>query len=229
MKRMMCVMLCLCLAAVASAGLSITNGDFETNAPTSGTNTWDVDSWYDTYPTADGQTNNWWWEGTWYGDYVSPTGSSVMGLSYMYSTNWAYQSIGVNDEGLTELVLSFDVGSFTDAGEDRDLGVTISVYESDGTFTGADESDIADATTVTLIDSVDILETLSAGDYVTVTITLDLTSAGDGELFLRFENYAGTTGTPWVAIDNVSIVPEPATLALLGLGGLLAGRKRRVK
>lgn len=217
--------MCVCVASMAQAVLVITNGDFEKNAPAS--NTYDVDSWYDTISSG-AQTNNYWWESTWYGPTVSPTGTSVMGLSYMWTTpNWGYQSIGVNDGGLTELKIRYDVGSFTDAGVPRDLGVTVSVYESDGTFVGADNLDVDGAAGITLIDSVSTLySAMPVGAYVTDTITLDMSTAGSGELFLRFINYAGQAGEPWTAIDNVSIVPEPATLALLGLGGLLVRRKR---
>ena len=107
------------------------------------------------------------------------------------------------------------------------MGVTVSIYESDGTFVGADNTDVAGATGITLIDSVsNLYGSVAIGAYLTDTITLDLSTAGSGELFLRFENYAGTVGEPWTAIDNVTIVPEPVTLALLGLGGLLLRRKR---
>lgn len=226
MKRLLFVLMCVCFVSMTQAAIVITNGDFQTNAPAS--NTWNVDSWFDTYPTPDGQTNNWWWEATWYGPTVSPTGTSVMGLSYMFdTTNWAYQSVGTNSEALTELKLQYDVGSFTDAGVARDLGVTVSIYESDGTFVGADEVDVDGAAGITLIDSVSTLYgSVAVGTYLTDIITLDLSTAGSGELFLRFENYAGTVDKPWTAIDNVQIVPEPATLALLGLGGLLLRRKR---
>ena len=210
------------MSGAVQAAIVITNGDFETNAPLS--NVTNVDSWFD--PQA---TDAAWWEATWYGPTVSPTGTSVMGLSYMLTTtNWGYQSVGSNTEGLTELKLSYDVGSFTDAGGDRDLGVTVSIYESDGTFVGADDVDVAGAAGITLIDSVSNLHTLAIGAYMTETITLDLSSAGSGELFLRFENYAGSIGEPWTAIDNVQIVPEPATMALLGLGSLALLRRKRL-
>lgn len=224
MKRVMMLLLMGTLAGSASAVIGITNGDFETDAPAS--NTYDVVGWFDAI-TSGAQSSNYWWESTWYGPTVSPTGTSVMGLSYMWeTTNWAYQSIGFNTEGLTSLKLRYDVGSFTDAGVPRDLGVTVSIYESDGSFVGADNVDIDEAAGITRIDSVSTLyASVAVGAYLTDTITLDLSAAGSGELFLRFENFAGSVGEPWTAIDNVQIVPEPTAMALLTLGGLLIRRK----
>jgi hypothetical protein len=220
MKRVMSVLMCMCLIGVVMADLGITNGDFQTNAPAG--NVANVDSWFDPIDANPGN----WWETTWYGPTVSPNGTSVMGLSYMWkTTNWAYQSIGTNSSALASLALSFDVGSFTDAGSNRDLGVTVSIYKTDGTFVGADGTDIVGAAGVTLVDSVSVMNNVASGAYITQNVTLDLSNAGSGELFLRFVNYAGTVGEPWTAIDNVSIVPEPATMLLLGLGGLLLKRR----
>lgn len=210
--------------ASAHAGIQITNGDFQNNAPAN--NVGDVDSWFNSLPVTPGN----WWEGTWYGPTVSPNGTSVMGLGYMWTTpHWAYQSIGVNDGGLTSLSLQFDVGSFTDAGGARNMGVTLSLYQSDGTFVGADNSDIAGASGITLIDSVSLTSgSLNPGQYVTLTTALNLATAnGTDPLFLRFVNYSTGTGEPWTAIDNLAIVPEPATFALIGLGGLVVLLRRR--
>lgn len=219
MKKLAAVLMCISLMSMANA-LTITNGDFEADP----TQTSNVTGWFDTV-TANAAN---WWESTWAGPNVSPTGTSVMGLSYMWQqTNWAYQSIGVNTEELSELKVRYDVGSFTDAGSARDLGVTVSIYASDGAFVGADNLDISTDPGVTLIDSVSTLyASVAIGSYLTDTITLDLSTAGSSELFILFENFAGNVGEPWVAIDNISIVPEPATMILLGLGGLLLRRRR---
>ncbi len=206
MKRMMLLLMMCCLLGAAQADLAITNGDFEADAA----QTSNVTDWYDTVTA---NTANW-WESTWAGPTVSPNATSVMGLSYMFTTtNWAYQSMGTNDLNWQGMTLSYDVGSFTDAGVSRDLGVTVSVYESDGTFVPADNTDIDGASGITLIDSVsNLYASVAVGASLTDTITLDLRTAGNGELFIRFENYAGTVGEPWTAIDNVAIV-NPVTFS----------------
>ena len=218
MKKLFALLMSLALVAAAQGSLAITNGDFEADAA----QTYNVTNWYDTVTA---NTSNW-WESTWAGPTVSPNGTSVLGLSYMFTTtNWAYQSIGVNDAPLSELYLSFDVGSFTDAGGSRDLGVTVSIFESDGSFVPADNTAITGAAGITLVDSISVLNTLDPGMMTSEVVMLDLSSAGTGDLFLQFENYVGQSGEPWTAIDNVRIVPEPATMALLALGGLAIRRR----
>ena len=201
-KRYMLIVMLCGLIAIASAELTVTNGDFEADTA----QTSNVTDWYDTVTT---NTSNW-WESTWAGPTVSPTGTPVLGLSYMFTTtNWAYQSLGTNDTHWQGMEVTYDVGSFTDAGGARDLGVTISVYESDGSFVPADNTDVDGAEGVTLIDSVSTLyESVAVGAVIAdQTVTLDLRAAGSGEIFLRIENYAGATGEPWTAIDNVEISP----------------------
>lgn len=185
----------------SQAALSVSNGDFEADTA----QTSDVTQWYDTI----GGTPANWWEATWAGPNVSPNGTSVLGLSYMSSSlNWAYQSIGVNDTAQSSIVVNYDVGSFTDAGGARDLGVTFSIYESDGTFVPSNNVDIATAGGITLIDSITVLSgSLNPGAVAAdQAVQLDISSTSTtGELFLQIMNALGGVGEPWVAIDNVSL------------------------
>ncbi|QDU57207.1 beta strand repeat-containing protein [Aeoliella mucimassa] len=198
-------MACLLIPNSSDAQLSITNGDFEADAA----QTANVSQWYDTVTT---NTANW-WESTWAGPNVSPNGTSVLGLSWLNATpNWAYQSIGTNLSGASTLDFQFDLGSFTDAGGDREVGVTIGIYKSNGTFVPADNTDIDGASGVTLVDSFTYQSVLAAGGIETgIQNTFSLAGvAASDELFLRLINVAGGTGDPWTAVDNLQLL-QPNT------------------
>jgi hypothetical protein len=198
MKRFSCVMICLSLGSMALA-LSITNGDFEAYGIRE-----DVPGWFDytVGTTAGGQT------------YIrlmsSPTGTQYMGLSN--DNCWAYQSLGVNTEGVPAVQIQFDMGTTTGATEAMDLEVTLSIYESDGSFVGSDGGDSADidgAPGVRLIDSVTVSHTgVNPGQVFTDSVTLQYLSTATGELFLRIGNETDNL----TVIDNVQIAPLPSVV-----------------
>lgn len=187
----------LAFAACANAGLSIVNGDFEANAPPTGTSVADVEDWYD----RNGDQGAYYLS-TWYGSAVSPNGTSLMGLSWEGDEgHWAYQNIGVNDDGLIALGVQFDLAAWLGA----DIGIEVAVHQ--GQWGGAaDDVDIVG--NATLIDTALVTRTLPFGVMEAVTVTLGLASANSTDpLWLRFINYEVGGSDPWAFIDNVSIVP----------------------
>lgn len=186
----------LAVGSVAQAGVSVANGDFESDA----VQTTDVTDWFNS------RYSSTWWDGAWAGPNVSPNGTCVLGLGYENSSvNWAYQRLGVNDGGFSALEINYDVGSFTDAPSSRDLGVMFSVYAVTGSFV-AGGADIKRASGVQLIDSVSVMHSnVPVGEMRTGLVTyLDLSGTEGQDLYLRVSNYMGEAGEPWVALDNLS-------------------------
>jgi hypothetical protein len=215
-------------------GFNIVNGDFETGLTLVDENKPDVTDWYDN-STANFWENAWQSNASW----ITPNGTAIVVFCAWNTAegdplagSYLYQSIGAS-AGEASIDLSFDWGHPDDTGVGRHDGLTVSVWASDGTFVAADLVDVAGAAGVTLLDSasydhVRVGDAGTHGEIWNQTVTLDLSGANAGdEIFLRFNNYLPEAGAdPWPVLDNVQIIPEPATLALLGLGGLLLRRKR---
>lgn len=226
------------LTGAAHAQLAITNGNFETGG---GNNLEDVTGWFD-------PNDGTFWHGTWQTNVgaITPNTTNVIVLGSYESGaiqgtasatpnlgNYIYQSIGTA-AGASTAQVSFDWGAPNDDPGGRELGLTVGIYAWDGVggFIPGDNTDLVGAPGVTLLDaeSYTLTSTGVDGQIVNAMASLDISGAASQELFLRINTYRPANTQSWPVVDNVALapVPEPATLACLGLGGLaLALRRRR--
>jgi hypothetical protein len=100
---------------------------------------------------------------------------------------------------------------------------------------GGGSTNVIDAT----IDSSSVTLFITRDDADTFTVghnsgsgdvslgAFDVTGLTSDGLFIGVENFGNTNSSDPNTFDNLQIVPEPGSLALLGLGGLLIARRRR--
>jgi len=170
-------------------------------------------------------------------DAEGPVGTSL--LNYTSFTNWSV------DEGFVDLVSNGDYGINCAGGLGKCVDLDGSKNNA-GTFnsnrfilaagnyslsfdiSGNQRGSAADSMMVTLGGLINESFTLSAGDPWQ-TVIRSFTVASDMTDFISF-NHDGKDNIG-IMLDNVSVsaVPEPGTLALLGLGlvGLGAARRRQ--
>ena len=229
----------ICLAALAAfaimpahGALMVTNGDFETGAPGAGGNAEDVAGWFDgaTHPVG-------FWQDIWHSNNNQPAGQSGagVGLSGVNNQGFLYQDIGTNDGGATQLDWSISLGAFTDAGTAvREGTLTVGIYEVTGAYAGgADGTDVDGAVGVTLVGSDSVAISRTGGNAAIVEAgSIDISGVNaSNNLILRIYWVGGgpNDANGFMSGDDVTIsaVPEPGSLALLGLGGLCVLRRRR--
>jgi hypothetical protein len=233
MMKKFCLLLVLlllvCSLATANAALVVTNGDFETGG---GENIDNVTGWFD-------DNTGSFWESAWQtnASWITPNATNVVVFCAWNTVagnslagSYLYQGIGTS-AGESSVTIGFDWGHPDDVAAGRHDGMTVSVFASNGSFVPDDTIDIYGAAGVTLLDSAsyDHVALGTDGEIFPVVVALNISGANVGDkIFLRFNNYLPEAGAdPWPVLDNVRIVPEPATTMLLGLGALALLRKRR--
>ncbi len=214
-----------------AAVVTVTNGSFE--SPVTATFDNNITGWFMANQTADAGI-----------EAVQDNASNTNFPNTTYGTQWAnianngtlegaiYQQIGTLTAGFTYEVTDLLIGQRSNQEFD---GLRVALYAGD--VTGANGTDLPDIAGATLLDFYDInkadyfptnaLGTATVPDF---TLTPDSYALAGEALWVHFSVLGqGTTSRPQTVFDNVNItaIPEPASLALMGIGAvLMLGRRR---
>lgn len=209
------------VSGITQAGLwstPISNGSFENITPAAGDGPdwgYEIDDWFEDEIQDNGGTARTFWEN-----------GAAIGLAGD-ADRWGgtetggafYQAIGTVDDGATYTVSSLIGARWGNSFKTGSFNLYAGGVEADG----ADAVKIDTFATLLSSANVTVADGIQIADNV-YAVSVDLTTGTGHAGELMWLEVRSVEGKDY--FDAVSIVPEPATLALLGLGGFLL-RKRR--
>lgn len=243
MKKMMLVIAALAVAGLTQADIMV-NGDFSSTniiSSSSGISSSDLGGGWQTYTPyawkiAGGET---------YRDSAVNSGSAraIAQLWENASDNWYASSPVYPTTGASAFTLgagSYSLSityNFNDVIDDDTL--TIQLFSYDYTYGGGSKefrsanaittvNDLADPATSDRYTVTTLIDTTLAETTGSQTVNLNFTLAADQE-FMGIRFLSGSDATDTLTISNVEIVPEPATVGMLGLGALISLLVRRIR
>jgi len=158
-------------------------------------------------------------------DFFSGAASLQIDMPASVGNPWGVSGVVMEDgvASLNELndnTLTFQY-KLTGAGDNVNILLGVGTQSTPGSF-----PDVGDKVTVTLIAD-NQWRQAEADLAVTNSNVLALDQDSDRQYRLRVQNFDGSLNGRTLNIDQVTLVPEPASMALLGLGGAMLVSRRR--